>query len=259
MEDSLNKRYVNISERKFTHAVYNNEDSKTFSYKPTGGAFWLSLESKEGKCYSEWDEMYAETFQADEKGNLHATTVKFKPTTYIFSPEIDKTILEGFNNFISSKKDLTPDQKRKLLVELVRQRTGNNDIEHVICQIDMPGDMRALEEIFGGYKLGNSHPDEVYDNLSLNVQKGIRESFSGLEVTAAALGLDDNFPEEGVDELQAYWSTIDSKYHETIDFFDMASVAIFDTSCLDIVSEKEYSKQAHLKEIKEANREEVEL
>lgn len=100
---------------------------------------------------------FRETLQADDDGNLHATIVKLKPTTYTLSPDAERTLLEGFNSFVSSKK-ISTEQKRKLLVELVRSHTNREDIENVICQIDLIEDIHALEEIFGGYKFGNSYP-----------------------------------------------------------------------------------------------------
>lgn len=242
MEDNQNRKYINISKRPYTPAVYNEKDNNDyFSYKPASG-FWLSLEAKEKGYYSEWDMEFRETLQADDDGNLHATIVKLKPTTYTLSPDADRTLLEGFNSFVSSKK-LSIEQKRKLLVELVRSHTNREDIENVICQIDLIEDIRALEEIFGGYKFGNSYPDEVYENLASNVKKGIRESFSGLEVTAYALGMDEEFPYNSVIEAQTYMSMVDPKYKETIDYFDMPSAVIFDTSCLDIIQEIVYPQE----------------
>lgn len=246
MEDSLNRNYINISDRPFTHKVYNDDDKPIFSYKPTSG-FWLSLESSEKGYYSEWDSEYRGTFQTDSNGNLHATVVRFKPTTYVMSPDNDKTLLEGFNEFISGK-ELSAEQKRRLLLELVRKHKNMPDIENIICQIDLAEDVVALEEIFGGYRLGNEYPDEVYENLALNVKRGIRESFSGLEVTAYALGIDKSLPSEGIQETQIYWSSIDPKYNETIEYFDMHSVAVFDTSCLDIVRQVVYPQETKEKE-----------
>lgn len=241
MEDSLDRNYVNISNKPFESRVYNEKDTSLFSYKPNTG-FWLSLETTEDGYYSEWDSEYRDMMSTDSDGNLHATIVKFKPSTYVMSPGEDKTLLEGFNQFVK-EKNLTPDQKRKLLVELVRKHKGRNDIESIICQIDLLEDVMALEEIFGGFKLRNEHSDEIYKNLAVNVKQGIRENFSGLEVTAYALGIDKNAPGEGIDETQIYWSSIDPKYAETIGYFDMHSVAIFDTSCLDIVRQIVYPQK----------------
>lgn len=246
MEDSFNRKYINISNKPFEHRVYNEEDNSPFSYKPAGG-FWLSLESKDKDYYSEWDEEYRDTFTPDENGNLHATVTKFKPTTYVMSPEQDRTILEGFSNFIAGK-NLSPDQKRKLLVELLRTRTGRQDIENVICQIDLLGDISTLEEIFGSYKFGNEHPDSVYENLARNVRDGIRESFAGLEVTGYALGTSEESFDESIPDSQAYWSFRDPKYNETIEYFDMHSVVIFDTACLDIEKQIVYPQEAKKKE-----------
>lgn len=246
MEDSLNRKYINISNKPFSHKVYNDEDQRMFSYKPTSG-FWLSLESSDDEYYSEWDEEYRETFQPDDNGNLHATVVKFKPTTYVMSPAQDKTILEGFNNFIAGK-NLSPDQKRKLLVELLKRRTNRQDIENVICQIDLLEDISAIEEIFGGYKFGEEHEDSVYENLADNVKKGIRESFAGFEVTGFALGVDDECAGESISDTQAYWSFVDPQYQETIDYFEIPSVAVFDTSCLDVVKEIVYPQAGKEKE-----------
>ncbi len=246
VEDSLNRNYVNISDRPFSHCVYNDKDRPIFSYKPTGG-FWLSLESSEKGYYSEWDSEYRETMITDSDGNLHATVVRFKPTTYIMSPAGDKTLLEGFYKFVSGK-NLSPDQKRKLLVELVAKHENKPDIKNIICQIDLLEDLMALEEIFGGYKIGNKYPNEVYENLAANVKKGIRESFSGLEVTGYALGLDKSLPSEAINQTQMYWSSLDPDYKETIEYFDLHSVAVFDTSCLDVVKQIVYPQETKEKD-----------
>ena len=245
MEDNSNRIYVNISNRPFSSAVYNDEDSECFSYKPTSG-YWLSLESTEKGYYSEWDEEYREILETDDNGNLYATKVKLKPTTYTISPSRDKNLLEGFYQFVSNKQ-LTAKQKRRLLVELVRTRTGREDVENVICQIDLVEDLTVLEEIFAGYKLGNSYPEEFYKTLAKNVKKGIRESFSGLEVTAYALGMDKNLPSESISDTQIYWSSVDPNYDESIDLFDMPSAVIFDTSCLDIIEEVVYPQEMKIK------------
>lgn len=241
MEDNLNRKYINISNRPFTPTVYNIEESNAFSYKPSSG-FWLSLEASKKEYYSEWDMEYRDVMETDADGNLHATIVKLKPTTYTMSPSDDKTLLEGFYKFISNKQ-LSVEQKRKLLVELVRAHTSKPDIENVICQIDLLEDVMAMEEIFAGYKLGNSYPDEFYENLATNVKKGIRESFSGLEITAFALGMDKKCPSESISDTQIYWSSIDPNYDETVEYFDMPSAVIFDTSCLDIVKEVVYPQE----------------
>ncbi len=246
MEDNLNRKYVNISNREFSPEVYNTEDNDYFSYKPSSG-FWLSLESNKDGYYSEWDMEYRDVMDPDDDGNLHATVVSLKPSTYTLSPSIDKTLLEGFYKFTANKQ-LSVEQKRKLLVELVRTHTNRTDIENVICQIDLLEDIMAIEEIFGGYVLGNSYSDEVYKNLAMNVKKGIRESFSGLEVTAYALGLDESCPGESIADTQIYWSSIDPKYDETIDYFDMPSAVIFDTSCLDVIKQIVYPQQIKTKE-----------
>lgn len=252
MEDSLDRKYINISNRPFENRVYNEVDNSPFSYKPATG-FWLSLEAKDSTYYSEWDEEYRETFTPDENGNLHATVVKFKPTTYIMSPGRDRNILEGFNNFVAGK-NLPPEQKRKLLIELLRSRTGRQDIESVICQIDLLEDVAVLEAIFGGYKFGQEHPDFVYEKLASNVRNGIRESFAGLEVTGYALGTDEECFDESIPEVQAYWSFKDPKYRETIEYFDMHSAVIFDTDCLDVEKEIVYPQVG--KEKEEQDREE---
>lgn len=230
MEDSLNRNYVNISDRPFENKVYNDPDKNYFSYKPTN-ALWLSLESKKDGCFSKWDEEYG---VFDEGKNRYANVVKFKPTTFIFSPSIDETLLEGFQNFCE-KKDLTPNQKRQMFRDLVASRKNMSEIENVVCQIDVLEDLTTLERIFGNYQFGKEHPDSVYQNLAPNVKKGMRECFSGIEVTGYALGLDGECCEEGIDDVQAYWSSQDPKYDEYIGYFEIPSVAIFDTSCLDVV------------------------
>jgi hypothetical protein len=254
MEESLNKKYVNISNRKFENKIYNEEGNNIFSYKPNN-AFWLSLVSDKNGFYSEWDEEYRSAYEnnTDENGNLHATTFSLKPNTYIMSPSNDSVILEGFNNFVKGK-NLTPDQKRKLLVELVKKQTNNSDIEHIICQIDLVEDLTTMEKIFCGYECGNTYPSEVYDNLALNIKKAFRENFSGVEVTGFALGLDELSYGDGIDDAQIYMSSKDPNYNETIGYWEIPSLAVFDTSCLDLIKEVEFpAKDSKNKEYEEGD------
>lgn len=106
----------------------------------------------------------------------------------------------------------------------------------------------VLEEIFGGFKFGQEHPDSVYENLARNVRNGIRESFAGLEVTGYALGTADVSFDEAIPEVQAYWNSEDPKYKETIEYFDMHSVVVFDTDCLEVEQEIIYPQEEQEKE-----------
>lgn len=242
MEDSYNRKYVNISNKPFEHRVYNKEEEPYYQYKPLD-AFWLSLESENPEFLSQWDEEYGSVYQPDKNGNLHATTVKLKSTTYVLSPEQDKTLLEGFNNFVKNKESegqkLTNDQRRKLLAELVKKREGRN-IEHVICQIDTLEDVDAVEEIFGDYKFGEENSKEKLENLVVNVKNGFKKNFSGLEVTGYALDSDCVVPHVAAEDELAYRRNITFGYAGGFDYFDMHSMAIFDTSCLDIVKQIEF-------------------
>lgn len=255
MEESLNKTYVNVSNRKFEHRVYNDYDENIWSYKPSSG-FWVSLESKDPEYYSDWEREYRGTFLPDENGNVHINYVKMKPSTYIFSPERDKDILEEYMQGIKDKT-LLIDQKRKALVDLISKRKGLKNIEHAICQIDTIEDLMILEKVFGNFVIGGKYPQTVYDNLGLNVKKGIRESFSGLEVTAYALGMDEVCPGEGIQDVQMEWSVRDPKYDETIDYFDIPSAVFFDTRCLEYVKEIVYPTDSEDIIEKEENEREV--
>ena len=243
MEESHNRNYVNISDRAFEHRVYDKEEEAYFSYKPVE-AFWVSLESKNPEFKSEWDEEYGTVYQPDKNGKLYATTVKLKPTTYVLSPETHKTLLEGFYNFVKNKESegqkLTNAQRRQLLVELVKKNEGKN-VEHVICQIDTLEDVDTIEEIFGNYKYGEETSKETLDNLIVNVKNGIKQNFSGLEVTGYALDSDCVVPHISAEEELNFRRLTTFGYMGGLGYFDMHSMAIFDTSCLDIVRLIEYT------------------
>ena len=243
MEDSSNRNYVNISNRKFSHTQYDTQDENFFSYKPTSTAFWVSLESDDPQYHSEWEEEYDETFVPDKNGNLYATTVRLKPTTYVMNPGNDKDILESFNSLVKKKElegiKLSNSQKRELLVDFVNKLNHTN-YENVICQIDLIEDISAMEKIFGDFEFGKEYPTEVYDSLAMKIKNAFRQNFSGVEVTGFALGLEDYQDDDGLEELLVIRSVKDNNYHETIDYFEIHSMAIFDTSCVDIVREVEY-------------------
>lgn len=245
MEESHNRNYVNISNRPFEHRVYEKEEKVYFSYKPID-AFWLSLESKKPGFQSEWDEEYGEIYKPDENGNLYATTVKLKPTTYVMNPEQDKTLLEGFFAFVKDKekngKLLTNMQRRQLLVEMVKKHKGMQ-YDYVVCQIDLLEDIDAIEEIFGGYKYNEENSDEIYEKLELNVINAFKKNFSGVEVTGYALGLEDDLAYVSVQEELQIRQAQNPKYKGTLDYFEIHSMAVFDTKCLDVIREIEYPHQ----------------
>lgn len=239
MENSFGRKYVNISNRKFERKKYEYNKNSGIGYKP-GNAFWCSLESSDPNYYSEWDLEYGEILNTDDNGYLYATSVKLSDDTYVLNPDGDELILEAFQNFIkTSNKELSAEQRRKLLVEIIKSRENLENIKYVICQIDLPEDLDQIERIFGGYEFGKENPDCVYENLQENVKKAFTENFSGVEVTGCALGLTKMSCYMGnIFESARYKKMNDSKYDVFLGEWEMHSLAIFDTDCIDVVEEK---------------------
>ena len=232
------RKFINVSNRKFEPTKYVPKQNLRLGYKPKS-AFWCSIESDEEGYYSEWDAEYGEVLQTDENGNLHITITELKPNVYELSPATDKTLLEGFQNFVkNSPTPLTTEQKRKLLTELIRSKKNFPDVEYVICQIQNPSDLSTIEEIFGGYRFGEENADSVYENLGDNVVKGFMENFSAVEVTAEALDVGPNGTYmDGINQRARYQHSIDPKYDAFLGGWEMHSIAVFDTDCLNILEE----------------------
>lgn len=224
-------------------------------YKP-GSAFWCSLESTEDGFYSAWDELYGDVTEPNEDGKLYASTVEIKPTTYVFNPTEDEVLLEGFYKFVSSSdKKLTALEKRKLFLELLKSKKNMPEIEHVICQIDLPQDIEVIERIFAGYISGQDNPDEVYENMLENVRGAFVENFAGVEVTDYALGNDEISEFEGnVYFFEGMKKRQDSKYSGDFGFWEVHSLAIFDTNCLELIDVKEIDQNKRLKEFEDEGR-----
>lgn len=248
-EESHGRKYVNLSDRPFSHKIYD-ETRSGLGYKPKS-AFWCSLESNNDEFVSTWDELYGEVTEPDEKGNLYVTTVEIKPTTYVFNPTEDEVLLEGFQNFVENHKGkLTAPEKRKLFLELLKKKQNNPDIEHVICQIDLPQDIEVIERIFAGYDPDKYNPDEVYENMMDNVRGAFVEVFSGVEVTDYALGNDEISEFEGnVYFFEGMKRRNDPKYSADFGFWEVHSLAIFDTNCLDIIDERVINQNERFKDL----------
>lgn len=240
MEDSSKTKYINISNRKFEPTKYSATGSDRMGYKPTK-AFWCSLEAEDGEYLSAWDEEYGDILDTDENGNMYATTVVLKPNVYILNPNSEDTVLlEGFFSFMKEKdKKLTQEQKRRMLVELVKKRNKLPNIEYVICQINNPGDLNCIEKIFGGCNLEESDPDSVYENLGNNVVGAFYDYFSGIEMTSKALDLDSH-PEfaDGIYQEADFKKMIEPRYNNFLGAWEMHSIAFFDTDCFDVIEEK---------------------
>ena len=250
-EESHGRRYVNLSTTPFVNRIYD-ETKSDLGYKPKS-AFWCSLESTEDGYYSVWDELYGEVTEPNEEGKLYASTVEIKPSTYIFNPTEDEVLLEGFQNFIlNSGKNLNATEKRKLFLELLRSKKNMPNIEYVICQIDLPQDIDVIERIFAGYEVGKHYSDEVYENMLDNVRGAFIECFSGVEVTDYALGNDEISEFEGnVYYFEGMKKRQDPKYSGDFGFWEVHSLAIFDTNCLELVNVKEIDQIGRTKEYDE--------
>ncbi len=233
MENSYDKLYVNISDKEFEHSTYDETKPSPFGYKPTTG-FWFSLPSDDPDYFSKWDEVY----KIVDKKNRYVTTAKIKPTTYILNPEEDEIILEGFQEFVKkSKTQLSVGQKRRLLVELIKQKKNLPDIEHIICQIDTNKDITVMERIFGGYRFGEENSDDVYSHLQQRVRDAFQENFSGVEVTGYALDLEDGFG-AGIYEAEVYMRMRDKKYTGDLGTWEFHSLDVFDTDCVDVIKKE---------------------
>ena len=253
-EDSLGRKYVNLSTAPFENRIYD-ETRSGLGYKPKS-AFWCSLESSDPEYYSAWDEMYGEIMEPNLEGKLYASTVEIKPTTYILNPSIDEVILEGFQKFIKKQDEkLTAQEKRKLLLELIKTKHDLPNIEYVICQIDLPQDIDVIERIFADYDSNGLNSDEIYDNMLDNVRGAFVENFSGVEVTDYALGNDEISEFEGnVYFFEGMKKRRDPKYSGDFGFWEIHSLAIFDTNCLDLIDIKEINQRKRLMELDEETR-----
>lgn len=254
-ENSHGRRYINLSNKRFDNRIYE-ETRSGMGYKPMS-AFWCSLESLDNDYYSAWDEMYGEIIDPDENGLIYATTVEINSNTYVLNPASDEVLLEGFQKFISkSERKLTAVEKRKLMVELIKTKKNMPNIEHVICQIDLPQDIDVIEKVFANYNSDGQNSEEVYENLLENVRGAFVENFSGVEVTDYALGNDDISEFEGnVYYFEGMKKRKDPKYTGDFGFWEMHSLAIFDTNCLDIINEIEIDQAKRLRELEEDERE----
>lgn len=240
MAENTKTKYINISNRKFKPTKYSATGKDRLGYKPTK-AYWCSLEAEDDEFLSAWDEEYGETFDTDENGNIYATTVVLKPSVYVLNPNSDDTVLlEGFFSYMNlNGKSMTQEQKRRMLVELVKTRKKLPNVEYVICQIDNPGDLNCIEKIFGGCNLSESDPDSVYENLGDNVVGAFYDYFSGVEMTNKALDLDTH-PEfaDGIYQEADYKKMIEPRYNNFLGAWEMHSIAFFDTDCFDVIEEK---------------------
>lgn len=239
MEDNSNRIFVNLSSKKFEPRKYNRTSPKAYSYKPDTG-FWGSIKSEGSNYFSEWHEEYGLDFGSSRKENedVHITYFKINPEkTYTLSPAHDEVILQGFQNFLESHPTLSVEEKRRLLVELIKSKKDLPNIEHVICQIDFDMDLAVFERIFGGFSHTGDEEPEVFENLGHNVRRAFVENFSGVEVTGYALNSENGIGEDLL-SYQFYTHQEFPNYTPQIGFWDMHSIAIFDTDAIDITEEK---------------------
>lgn len=250
-----NKVFVNISTREFEESTYDETRRDAFSYKPDTG-FWGAIKKDNG-YFSEWDREYG--LSSNRRGNetLYVTSFFINPEkVYTLRPSQDELILEGYYNTLKSRAtQLTTAQKRRLLVEYLKDKKGLPDIEHVICQIDDGNDLMAIERIFGGFsRTSDDVPDEVFEDLGYNVRRAFVENFSGVEVTEDAID-ENNFLgiiTLGEDTMEGF-----PKYQDQVGFWDVPSIAVFDTSAIEVFEGRVLTDR-EIKHI-ESMREELEL
>lgn len=250
MEDSSNKEFINISNRKFVNKEYMNSEYNGLGWKPKD-AFWCSLKSSKPGFLSEYDYQYG--MDDNSEGILYATTVKLKKDTAVINPSNCLNLLKSFNVFVDDKNDigLSDREKRLLFLEFIKDKMNISiNVKHLICQIDLIEDVNALEEAFANYVYGKKNSDEVYDNLEYKVRKGLRQCFSGVEVTDFLLGRSPETYEDIEDALECK-SNKDPKYKNFFGCWDMHSLALFDTNCVDVIREIEVNKKEHYQKMNE--------
>lgn len=250
------KFFVNISTREFEQRTYDETKKDAYSYKPDTG-FWGAIKKDNG-YFSEWDKEYGLDTNRNGDEPLHITSFCFDPErVYTLVPEDDELILEGYNNILKSKgANLTTAQKRMLLVQYLRDKKGMPGIEHVICQVDTGEDIVQIERIFGGFsRRATDIPTEVFENLGYKVRQAFVECFSGVEVTENALSTADTA--DDIISLSKMTAEEFPGYRDQVGFWDVPSVAVFDTDAIRILETRVLSD----KEIKffESVREGLEL
>ena len=97
-------------------------------------------------------------------------------------------------------------------------------------------------EVLGTIKSKNEIDNYINSqgtSIKENVKKAFTENFSGVEVTGCALGLTKMSCYMGnIFESARYKKMNDSKYDVFLGEWEMHSLAIFDTDCIDVVEEK---------------------
>lgn len=240
MEDNTNRVYVNLSGRKFEPKKYDITSKTAYSYKPDTG-YWGALPSEMYGYFSEWDEEYGLDIGSgrNDDEDIYITSFKLDPKkTYTLHPMEEEVLLQGFENFLVKHPNLTTSKKRRLLAELVKNKKGLPDVEHIICQIDLDEDIAMMEKIFGGFKGDGTDSAEVFKNLGYNIRRAFVENFAGVEVTKYALGQDSHSMGDDILSYQYYIHQKFPDYEMQVGFWDMHSITIFDTDAINIIDEK---------------------
>lgn len=248
MEDTSKIKYINISDRPFVPTKYINKDYVSFGMK-SHQAFWGALPSNDEDFYSKWDEEFlvCDSLFDDEK-DAYITTFEYGENTTIVNPEIIG--YSTIHSFYETVKDISKSDEeiRKLFVEVLKnKKLVPENTEHIICQVDLIEDLTTLQKAFTGYDLDSNNSQEVYKNFDYKVMKGITQCFSGLELTAYALGVEPYDYSSAIYEYETVALSRDPNYMEDnfcshIGGWDVQSVSIFDTDAIKVIDTKKISK-----------------
>ena len=172
---------------------------------------------------------------------MYITTVQYNKNTFLFNPGSHQEQLRTFYELINNEQyqKIEDVEIRKLFIDFLKKtKTIDNNIEYIICQLDVLDDIITLEKIFGNYQFGEENDNKIYSELNYNVRKGLMKCFYGFEVT-------DFFLEDMYNE-EMFIKSRDPKYQSSFDNFEIYSVAFFDTNALDVISEKVKSSNKRL-------------
>lgn len=132
-----NQKWINLSKKEFENQKYEN-NGKTTGYFKMATGLWFSLPTGD-EYVSEWGEFIKNDSGElkerviDEEGNTNITTVQLRNTSYIvYLVKWKQTIMEVLKN---TPYELSGDKKRKILIETIREKVGDKNIEHLIFNI----------------------------------------------------------------------------------------------------------------------------
>ena len=131
------QEWINLSNKEFEDKKYKN-NGKTTGYFKMANGLWFSLPTYD-QYISEWGEFikdddteFIDGF-VDENGDTSITSAKLKDTSFVVKLEDWKsTIQEVLQN---TPYELSSEEKRMILLEKIKQKTGNDKIESLIFDI----------------------------------------------------------------------------------------------------------------------------